>query len=93
MAKHEPWHPADYDLADAYAMQRLQAGDATEEQQKRALDWIINKACETYEPTFYPGGLEGQRNSDLAQGKRFAGMQIVKMLNIDTAKLRRSEDG
>jgi hypothetical protein len=36
---------ADYTVADVRAVKSLMAGTASEEQQKRAWDWIINRAC------------------------------------------------
>ena len=50
MAKEPlPYSPPDYEPADATAFQALQRGDASESQQKRALDWLVNKAAGTYD--------------------------------------------
>lgn len=84
-----PWVPADYDIADAGAIQALGRGDATPEQQKRALKWLIEKACGTYDLSYRPGE-EGRRDTDFAEGKRFVGSQVVKMLNLNLSLLRRS---
>lgn len=84
----EPWCDVqDWDKADANALQALERGEADPDQQRRALDWIITKACRTYDMTFFPGGLEGQRNSDLAQGRRFVGLQIVKLLKLALSRM------
>ncbi len=78
----EPWKPAAYETADAYALKALRDGEATPEQQVRALDWIVMTACETYNMSYRPGGPDGDRDTAFAEGKRFVGLQIVKMLNL-----------
>lgn len=80
-----PWMPADWDLADASAIQGLNAGTATPEQQKRALKWLIESACRTYDQTYFPGD---PRDSDFAQGRRTVGLEIVKMLHVNLSLLR-----
>ena len=82
IADHRPWKPPEFDPADAAAFQALQRGGATSDQQKRALDWIINKACASYDLSYRPGGEEGRRDTDFAEGKRFVALQIVKLCNI-----------
>lgn len=74
-----------YELADAYAIQALARGDASEDMQRRALDWIVNKACATYDVSFQP---DGDRETAFAEGRRFIGLQIVKMMKLDTGKLK-----
>lgn len=86
-----PWVPSDYDIADAAAIQALQRGDATKDQQQRALKWLIEKACGTYDLSYRPGE-DGRRDTDFAEGKRFVGSQIVKMLNLNLSLLRRSNN-
>jgi len=82
----EPWLPADYEPADIGAMKALAAGTARPDQQQRVLDWIINKACQTFEPSFRPGGHEGDRLTSFAEGKRYVGNQIIKMTKISVVK-------
>lgn len=84
--KAPPYLDAPYELADANALQALARGEADSEQQKRALDWIIHVAGFTYQPTFFPGEPDA---SAFAAGRRFAGQQIVKMLSINTAVLKK----
>ena len=82
IAAASPWLPATYERADVVAWQAIQAGTADAVQQKRVLKWLIENLTGTYEMTFYPGG-EGPRNSDFAQGKRFVGLQVVKLLHLN----------
>lgn len=83
-----PWTPAQYRKSDAYAFKALQRGDATAEQQKAVLYWLIHNCADTYNMSFRPGGVEGQRETDFAEGKRFVGNQIVKLVNIDVSLLK-----
>ena len=75
----QPWHPAPYEDADTYAIKALAAGVANDGQQKRALAWIINTLCGTYDMSFRP---EGDRETVFAEGKRFVGMQLVKQTKL-----------
>ena len=84
-----PWMPADYEAADAYAIQRLNEGNASPEQQQRALKWIIENACRTYDEPYFP---DSSRDTDFALGKRHVGNEIVKMIKVNTSKLRRNQD-
>ena len=77
----QPWMPAPYDDADIHAMRALASGNANEGQQRRALDWIINKASGYYDLSFRPG-LEGARATDFSEGKRFVGAQVVKLMKL-----------
>ena len=81
MTKIPPYFMVTWDDADATAMQALQRGEATPDQQKRALDWIINRGAMTYDVTFHP---EGDRQSAFAEGRRFVGLQVIKLLKINT---------
>ena len=65
--KISSWLPAKWDLPDAKAIQQLAVGEATPEQQMRALRWIVEIACRTYEVSYDP---ESPRNTDI-QGADF----------------------
>lgn len=82
----EPWKPAPYDEADTYAIKALAAGIANEGQQKRALKWVIETLCGTYDQPYRPGS-EGDRDTVFACAKMFVGQQLVKQINVNlTAK-------
>lgn len=82
------WLPAAYELADITAVQAVQRGDASPDQQRRALDWIINQACKTYDFAFRPGA--DDRETNLALGRQHAGQQIVKLLYLNAGAMMRS---
>ena len=82
---NKPWAPADWEIADAYALQSLAQGKAPAHLQQRALKFIVEKLCGTYDLTYFP---DSARDSDFAQGKRFPGLQIVKLLNLNLEKVK-----
>lgn len=87
--------PVGYEQADVYALQALNAGTADPSQQARALRWIIERACETYEVSYRSDRDGGDRETAFAEGRRFVGLQVVKLLNMppDLAAKLRKPDG
>lgn len=71
--------PAPWTEADAYALKALAAGKANEGQQRRVLDWIIHRAAKTYDVSFSP---DSDRETSFAEGRRFVGLQVVKLINL-----------
>lgn len=84
-----PWLPPPYERAEVVAFQALAAGTADAAQQQRVLKWLLERACGAYEMTFYPGP-DGARNSDFAQGRRFVGLQVVKLLHLNPGLVKAS---
>lgn len=82
----EPWNPNIYEDADVGAVKALSTGTASPEQQQRALKWIIERCCGTYDQSFRPGGPEGARATDFAEGKRWVGNKIIYMIKINLNK-------
>jgi hypothetical protein len=78
--------PAGYTLADIAAMQALEKGEASPDQQKRALAWIINNVCLTYDLEYRTE----DRDHAFASGRRFAGLQVVKALKLNTTLLAKT---
>lgn len=67
--------------------------EAEPHQQKIVLDFIINKLTGYYDLSYRPDGMGGQRDTDFAEGKRFVGQQLVKLIKINLTKLKRNTDG
>src|SRR5579872_6352550 len=88
-AAHEPWKPPVWEQADAASIQALNRGDASPEQQRRALAWLINTACGTYDLSFRP---DSERATSFAEGKRFVGLELVKLLKLNLARLRKDQN-
>lgn len=80
--KHPPqYFVCPWDVVTAASIQALQRGEATPEQQRGALTWIINQAAATYNVTFDP---DSDRATAFAEGKRFVGLQLVKLCAMNT---------
>lgn len=88
LPKSEPHFPPDWDLADIGALQSLENGTAMPHQQQRALKYIVETLAATYDLSYRPGGQDGSRASDFAEGRRFVGLQIVKLLRINPARFK-----
>ncbi len=98
MAKRPPrdpaWIPPVYEARDVEALQALQRGDATPDQQGKALDWIVRSGAGAYELSFRSDADGGERETAFAEGRRFVGLQIVKLLSMNgsmIAKLREKD--
>lgn len=83
-----PWMPPDWKPVDISAFQALARGDATADQQKRALDYIIINIAGTYDLSYRPSS---DRDTAFAEGKRFVGLQIVKAVNLNLAAIRQAK--
>jgi hypothetical protein len=77
-----PHAPAEWEVADAGALQALQRGDASEAQQQRALKFIVQQLACTYDLSYRPTG-----GTEFAEGKRFVGLQIVKLLHLNLSQM------
>lgn len=87
--KHiKAYTPALWDMPELMAFQALQRGDATSQQMKIALTWLVNDAARTYDNAFQPGGAEGARDSDFLAGRQFVGQQVVKLLNLNPLAIK-----
>jgi hypothetical protein len=82
-----PHIPAQYDVADAAAIQALVTGTAEPHQQQRALKWIIEQAGGAYELHFYPD----DRSTAFSLGRCFVSQQIIKLSKLNLSHLRRDD--
>jgi hypothetical protein len=76
-----PYAPVAWEKADAFAIKQVSLGLADAEQQVRAMNLIINKLCKTYDLSFCPGP-DGDRETAMAEGRRFVGLQLVKLIHV-----------
>lgn len=83
------WHPADVELPDLHAIRALARGDATSEQQRRALNWIIDNAAGIKDLDYRPDS----REHAFMSGRQFVGKQIAKLLTIDPRLLKPVDNG
>lgn len=84
-----PWAPAVWSDKEAGAIQAMARGDADGPAQQRALKFIVETICRTYDLSYRA---ESERDSAFAEGKRFVGLQIVKLTKINIAALRKTKN-
>ena len=89
--QHTAWMPWDWsqDIPGASAIQAVAEGKADEEQQKRAIKAIVEGLCQTYELSYSP---DSERDSAFAEGKRFVGLQLAKLLRLNLNALKRTSN-
>ena len=85
-----PWMPVEYKKADVAALQAMRRGEANADQQIRAMEFILDTICDRNGMSYRPGGLEGDRDTALAEGRRFVGNQIVKLTKLPLSKIKDS---
>lgn len=96
MSKREIWYPAAYDKADIRALQALalyaqgaeqpwplgeEPPTPTPYEVKRALDWIVHGAAQTYDNGFAPND-PGGRIAAFVDGRQSVGQQIIKLMKL-----------
>lgn len=86
----EPWKPPEWQPEDAHAVQAVAHGRASEEQQRRAMNFIVHSLCGTYDMQFRPGGREGDRDTCFALGRDFVGKQLIKFINLNLSALKQT---
>lgn len=74
-----PWQFPAIENADIFALQAIAKGIANEGQQRRFWDYLVRTLCETDRMTFWPGGEDGKRATDFAEGKRWVGVQLRRI--------------
>ena len=91
MAARKPrdpaWIPPAYTVQIARAVQAVARGNASSREQQMAMDWIVTQAAGAYELSFRSDGDGGDRETTFAEGRRFVGLQIVKLVNLSEGAL------
>lgn len=83
----EPWAPPEATVSEVAAIKALAVGNASPDQQRRALDFIIERVAGTYEEVYCPGD-GGNRDTAYALGKRRVGTYIVSLLSADIRRFK-----
>lgn len=79
--------PPAWELPDASAIQALARGEADQLQQQRALNFILHNVCGTYDLDYRPD----PRDHAFVSGKRFVGLEIVKLIKLNLGVFRKKE--
>lgn len=84
-----PYEPYDWssNLPLVYALKALREGTATPEQQKMAIDGLMSITA-YYDLSYRPNS---ERDTAFAEGKRFVGAQVVKMVNLTGDVIEKSK--
>ena len=82
------WETIDYTADETTLVQLINAGAANAGQQREFLAFVVNRLCRTYDVSFDP---DSARASDFAEGRRFAGLQLVTMTKLNVSALRERE--
>lgn len=79
--------PAPFEVADAVAIQAVARGEANNDQQKRALKWILESACSL--PVW--AYRNDERETNVALGRHFVGQQIVGIMKVNISRMKKEE--
>ena len=78
LSPDDPRNPVPYTKAIVFAAKAVAAGTANDDQQKRFARWLITDLCGTYDQSYRPD----DRSTCFAEGKRFVGLSVVKLVNM-----------
>lgn len=92
LAPWRPWRPIEVNVspvvgpgllnkADALAIKMVAAGEATPEQQRRALEAIVTRIACADDMSFRADDHGGTRETDFSEGKRYTGLSIRKIIS------------
>lgn len=87
--KRNPYEPVDYDEHVVMAFISFRSGTANQGQQDTVWQWLqyVCGVGEYTDLSFRPGGSEGERDTAFAEGKRFCGLQMMKLLHPDVLEV------
>lgn len=80
-----PHLPPQYEVKHISAFQALERGEATDHQQKLALEWLILRASAVNDQSYWP---DSDRATAFAEGRRFVGLQIMKLLSLNASAFK-----
>jgi hypothetical protein len=82
-----PDYSSDRGKAGVSAIQWLATGKADEGAQKIAMDYIINDLCRAYDVSYRPDDAGGDRDTAFAEGRRFIGLQLARIISTSFDQL------
>lgn len=86
MSHPDPLKHPPYDEATAFAFKALASGTANDGQQKAVVDYIL-AVSGAYDLSYRPDAMGGDRATAFAEGKRFVGLQLIKMMNLPVGRI------
>lgn len=73
-------------IADAEALRAVRDGRASPDQQRTAIDWILQRACRIHSHCFVPHDPHGSAH---LEGRRSAGILITNAMKLDAVTAAR----
>ncbi len=92
--KAYPWDAPEYDPQVVYAIRALRQGEALPHQQKLAWNWLmyVTGAGDGFSDlSFRPDSHGGERATCMAEGKKFVGLQMLKLFRPEVTDWVRAE--
>jgi len=89
---YAPYNPPKMSSAIVYAAKAVFAGEALKDQQRLFIEWLTIEVCRTRDLPWFPGGLEGDRDTCLANGKRFVGLSVLRAIDMPAAEVAAMRD-
>lgn len=93
--KQPPKEPAPWSLplaelnklpSEIAAVRAVAEGAADEHQQRMAVAFICSRLCGERKMSFWPGGEDGKRATDFAEGKRWVAIQLRRVVDLVPAR-------
>lgn len=81
--------PAPFELPDVAALQAVYRGQGSEDQQRRAMEWVIKQAANMPGISFRAGDSHA---TAFLEGRRFVGAQILSLLGLNLSELKKRTD-
>lgn len=75
----------DFTIAEAVALKALAAGNASEDQQRRAFEFVVYRLAKIGAPSFHPGD---PHSTAFKEGRRSVGIHINYLVQTPTEKLK-----
>ena len=83
--KSDPRQEPDYLIEDILAVKAVAVGNASTDQQRRAMEYIIEKVSGYYDIAYRPDMPDGTL---IAEGKRIVGAHLVGMIKTSLKKIK-----
>lgn len=69
-------------VSEVAAIRALAEGGADQYQQRMAIGFICSRLCGEGTMSFWPGGEDGKRASDFAEGRRWVAIQLRRIIAL-----------
>jgi len=77
----------DLSIGQVSAIKALARGEATPDQQRIAVEYLLHGLSVVDGLSFRPDALGGQRETDFAEGRRFVGLQLRRIVLLPANQL------